>query len=118
MLAADRPDVRVAMAAVGAAVFLTAIGIGAGIGWARRSDPRRLWTRRAQHGESGQDNARLQRILLFAALAALAAIGAAYAALEFQPAWFAMATCYDLGVLCAWWVLIAMSGIFVRRTKP
>jgi len=109
------------MAAVGAAVFLTAIGIGAGIAWARRSDPRRLWTRRAQHGESGQDNARLQRILLFAALAALAAlaaIGAAYAALEFQPAWFAMATCYDLGVLCAWWVLIAMSGIFVRRTKP
>ena len=106
---------RVAMAAVGAAVFLTAIGIGAGIAWARRSDPRRLWTRRAQHGESGQDNARLQRILMFAALAV---IGATYAALEFQPAWFAMATCYDLGVLCAWWVLIAMSGIFVRRTKP
>ena len=118
MLAADGPDVRVAMAAVGAAVFLTAIGIGAGIGWVRRSAARRLWTRRAQHGESGQDNARLRRILLFAGLAALAAIGAAYAALEFQPAWFAMVTCYDLGVLCAWWVLVAVNGILVRRTKP
>ena len=50
--------------------------------------------------------------------AALAVIGATYAALEFQPAWFAMVTCYDLGVLCAWWVLVAVNGILVRRTKP
>jgi hypothetical protein len=99
------------MATAAAAVFLTIVMVGATISWLRGdSATRRQWTRRALHTTDAEDNAKPNRVRLFAVLSAIAAGAAVYVGVTVRPPWFAALCCYDCAMASLWWLVIALNG--------
>jgi hypothetical protein len=78
---------------------------------------KRRWTRRARHGDPGEDSATPERVYLFFLIALGAMVGAIYAAVRLRPAWFSALTCYDLALLSVWLFVVAANGNRLRRAK-